>query len=211
MDRANRRAQAVLNDLGNEIREARTGRGLSQAFVGDAVGLSRNQIGLIEHGEAPRVSLRDLARLLAGVGLELSARAYPAGPPIRDAAQQALVDRLRARLHASARWSSEVALPIEGDLRAWDAVVIVDAVRVAVEAETRLRDVQATRRRLNLKLRDDPRIGRLVLLLADTRTNRAAVRDLTLGLGPEFPVPARVALRCLAAERAPPANAIILL
>jgi hypothetical protein len=108
------------------------------------------------------------------VGLDVRIRAYPAGDPIRDAGQQRLLARLRARLHPSLRWSTEVPLSIEGDLRAWDAVIRQDRWRIVVEAETVLHDLQALERKLALKLRDGGE-ERLILLVADTKRNRRAL------------------------------------
>lgn len=141
-------------DLTAELRRARTDRGLSQAEVGRAVGLSGQQVSRIERGLVPDVSVAGICRLLAVVGLELSARAYPAGEPIRDRAHRALLGRFRQRLHRSLRWRTEVPLPIGGDLRAWDGHVSGAGWHVGVEAETRPTDLQALERRLALKLRD---------------------------------------------------------
>jgi len=145
------------------------------------------------------------------LGFDLSIKAYPAGDPIRDRAQLALLDRLRARLHPTLRWRTEVALPIEGDLRAWDADIRGSQPkpwRVRVEAETRVSDGQALERRLALKLRDDPH-GHLLLLLADTRTNRRAVASLAGGLTAAFPTPSRSILRALGEGCEPPGNGIV--
>ena len=106
----------------------------------------------------------------AVVGLDLSIRTYPAGDPIRDRAQLALLERLRARLHPTLRWRTEVPLPIEGDLRAWDAEIRPARLPLAwarVEAETRIADGQALERKLALKLPATPG-GHLILLVADT-------------------------------------------
>jgi hypothetical protein len=57
-------------------------------------------------------------------------------------------------------------------------------LRTAIELEMRLRDVQAVRRRHELKRRDDL-TERFILLLADTRHNRtvlAAFAELFAGL-----------------------------
>ena len=68
------------------------------------------------------------------------------------------------------------ALPDRPEQRAWDAVIRGGGKRTAVELEMRLRDGQAVARRLNLKRRDDPTEG-FLLLLADTRTNRRALEE----------------------------------
>ena len=67
-------------------------------------------------------------------------------------------------------------LPFAGDLRAWDALIRGSGWRCGVEAETRPRDLQALERRLALKLRDGA-VDMLVLLLLDSRYNRALVRE----------------------------------
>jgi hypothetical protein len=110
----------------------------------------------------------------AAVGLDLRLRAYPAGDAIRDAGQILLLERLRVRLHPSLGWSTEVPLPIDGDLRAWDAVIRARTWHRPVEAETILDDIQATERRLALKRRDAGE-DHLILLVADTRRNRRAL------------------------------------
>lgn len=136
-----RRARAIGRELGEEIRGARLEHGLSQESVARAVGLSRWQVARIEDGNVPNVSLHHLARLLAVVGLELGARAYPGGRPIRDEAHRRLLDRLRAHVSEQVRWRYEVPVAAAGDARAWDAVIRSGGASIAVEAETRLCDV----------------------------------------------------------------------
>ena len=48
-------------------------------------------------------------------------------------------------------------MPIEGDARAWDAMITARTSQGFVEAESHLNDVQAFERAVGLKLRDDPR------------------------------------------------------
>jgi transcriptional regulator with XRE-family HTH domain len=76
-------------------------RGLSLAAVGQATRLSVSEVSKIERGLVARVSVYDLARLHAVLGLELSLRSYPAGQPIRDTAHVALLLDFRAGLHRS--------------------------------------------------------------------------------------------------------------
>lgn len=49
-------------------------------------------------------------------------------------------------------------------------------MRTAIELEMRLRDVQALRRRIDLKRRDDP-TERFILVIADTRANRRVLAE----------------------------------
>jgi hypothetical protein len=92
-------------------------------------------VSRIERARVPGVSVEQLARLLAVVGLDLSARAYPFGLPLRDAAQLGLLSRFEAVLHASLRLGREVPLTGEADLRAWDAVLYGAGEPIAVEAK----------------------------------------------------------------------------
>ena len=101
-------------------------------------------------------------------------------------------------------------MPIEGDLRAWAAALLQTGVRIGVDAETRLRDVQAVDRRIMLKLRDSG-FDRAILLVAATRSNRLAVSDAAPIVLPNYPVPARSALRALAAGEDPGGNCLIML
>lgn len=177
--------------------------------VAAPLGLSRSQVSRVERGLSP-LDLETLARLFALLGLELSARAYPAGDPIRDAAQSALIDRLRATAHPSIRWRTEVPFPDPGDLRAWDATGQATDLRVAIEAESRLHDLQALGRRLGLKVRDGG-FDRLILVVADTRSNRYVVRTHADWVAEHFPLPGRRALELLRAAVQPPQDALILL
>jgi len=209
-DRGRRRGERLLATLLGEAREARIGLNLSQDDVGQAIGLSGSQYGLIERGGHPSVSFVTVAEILSVVGHELAARAYPSGGGLRDASQMALLDRLRRRVSSSWTWRSEVPMPIEADLRAWDAGLFAAGLRIGIDAETRLRDVQAVDRRVMLKLRDSG-FDRAVLLVADTRTNRLALREATRALAANYPVSTRAALAALADGRDPGANCLVVL
>lgn len=209
-DRARSLAQASLASVGREIRRARLDRDLSQATAASSIGKSASSWSRLERGAAPYLPLRDLVRAAAVVGLELSIRAYPGGAALRDRAHLELLERFRGRLGAGALWHTEVPLPNPGDRRAWDALIRVPPVRIGVEAETRARDSQELQRRLGLKRRDGG-VDHLILLLSDTRNNRAFVRGLSQGFLADFPIPASVALGRLGASLDPGGSAIVLL
>ena len=99
------------------------------------------------------------------VGLDLSVRTFPNGSPLRDKAHLALLERFRGRLSPKLSVRAEVPLPISGDLRAWDLVILRAGEPIGVEAETRLLDLQAIERKIALKMRDG-RIDRVVLLVS---------------------------------------------
>jgi transcriptional regulator with XRE-family HTH domain len=168
--RAIRAATSDDTRLRAELASARRAAGLSLADAGRPGGLSRYKVARIERGRA-QPTLAELAALGAVLGLDVRLRAYPAGDPIRDAGQQRLLARFRERLHPKLGWRAEVPLPIEGDRRAWDGLIVGPGWRLAVEAETVLDDLQALERRLELKRRDG-REAHVLLLIADTRTNR---------------------------------------
>jgi transcriptional regulator with XRE-family HTH domain len=185
-------------------------RGLSQHDVGRAVGLSAAQVSRIERGLAADVGIRHLSVLLAVVGLELSARAYPSGQPIRDTAHLQLLERLRSHLHPSLRLRTEVPMPGPGDPRAWDGLVVAPSWSEPVEAETRPTDLQALQRRLALKLRDSG-FDQVLLVLLDSRHNRALVREFRSELADAFPIPGSRALELLAAGVQPGGSSVVLL
>ncbi len=210
MDIGAARSRAILDRLPLEARTARLNAGLSQEDVALALGISGGQLSRIERGQSAGLSIDIAVRLFTVLGQDLSVRAYPDGDPIRDASHAALLERLHTVCHASMRWTTEVPLPIPGDLRAWDATVVCPAVRVGVEAETRLRELQALERRLSLKQRDGA-MDRLVLLVLDTRGNRDVIRLHRDQLANRFPVPGRRALELLAAAVDPGGDSLILL
>ena len=188
------------------------GAGLSQREVAQTIGVSHSKVGRFERSGDER-SLEFVGALCAVVGLDLAIRSYPAGDPIRDRAQLALLERLRGRLHPSLRWRAEVPLPLPGALRAWDADVRGHQQkqwRARIEAETRRADGQALARRLALKLRDDPG-GHLILLVSDTRANRVALRSIGVGLRDSLPLNTRQLLTALAAGRDPRGSGIVIL
>ncbi len=215
-DRGRRTARADRLRAGTEIRDARVAAGLSLAAVGRSARLSASQVSRIERGLAPGVSVERLAVLGSIVGLDVRVRAYPGGDPIRDAGQQRVLDRLAARLPMGTVLRREVTLGIEGDLRAWDArierlVGLDDAsVGLEVEVETRIADGQALLRRLARKMRDAG-IESVLVVVADTDGNRAAVAAMQILGGPMFPIGSRAALAALADGRHPGGSALIFL
>jgi len=208
LDRARRLAQRALAVVGEELREARLQAGLTQVELGAAVGLSKSEISRIELGRARYVPYERLVLIAAALGLDLPLRAFPSGEPVRDVAQLGLLASFRRLLAATLPWRTEVPLRVPGDRRAWDAVIDGPGWRVAVEAETRLRDVQALARRIGLKQRDD-RTDVVILLVADTRNNRHVLRLATPDLAAAFPTSGRAALQALSEGRQSAGSAIV--
>ena len=82
------------------------------------------------------------------------------------------------------------------------------AIRIGVEAETRLRDLQALLRRIEGKRRDGT-VARVVLLVADTKANRAAVASASELLDAAFPARGAAAWVALREGRDPGADVLI--
>jgi transcriptional regulator with XRE-family HTH domain len=201
----------MLLRIGRELRDARLQRGLSQASVGREAGISRSGVSRIEHGLAVELSLAAATALFSAVGMDLSVRAFPGGQPVRDRAHLAVIERLRQLVAATVGWQFEMPLPILGDQRAWDiGLTLVDG-RAAIEVETRPHDLQDLLRRILRKMRDDPSVDRVVLLLPDTRHNRAFVRDNEQTLAAALPgLPGQIRAS-LAAGQLPETSGLLLL
>src|SRR4051794_18711660 len=117
---------------------------MSQRALGRLVDCSQAEVSRIERLEVlDRLSLVDIATMASVLGLELGANLYRAREPIRDKGHQALIGRFRAVLNSAWRVAAEVPLPNPGDRRAWDLLLRIPGQLVGVEAETRLRDIQA--------------------------------------------------------------------
>ena len=208
VDRGTVVARDQTTRAGREIRAARTGRGLSLRIVGAATGLSESVVSRIERGLSVRVSVYDLARLHAVVGLELSVRSYPGGQPIRDAAHVALLADFRLGLHRSIKWSTEVPMPILQDARAWDGFLQSTGWRYGVEAETAPNDSQALIRRVQQKQRDS-QVDGVMLVLRPTRQTLEFLAVTSRVLHEAFPVDGDQAMKSLRGGIDPGGSAVI--
>lgn len=208
--RGTRRGRQHLASLGAEMRNARRAAGLTQAAVAEAAGISRAELSRIERQKADWLDVVTAAELCAVLGLDLWLRVYPGGDPLRDAAHAGLIARFLDRIRRPLAVRVEVPLPGRGDPRAWDATVSFRDRIVAVEAETRLTDLQAMERRLALKRRDGG-IDQLIIVVADTRANRDVLRSARPGLRLDYPLDTEAIETSLAAGRLPSAGGIALL
>jgi len=199
----------LLRGAGEELRRLRVNAGTSTRQLAATVGISHTQVGRIEGGLAPHVDLDLLSRMASALGAELSLGVHPVGPPVRDRAHLALLQRFSTRLGPSVTWHTEVPIPISGDLRSADGVAGATDFDAIVEAETRLHDIQATERRLRAKQRD---LGatRAILLVADTRHNRAVIAAVP-DLKRQFPVGTRACLAALGKGRDPGGDCLVIL
>jgi transcriptional regulator with XRE-family HTH domain len=210
LDAARSVTRSVRVEIGREIRMARVSAGVSQREAGARVAISHAQLGRIERAELREVTVDQLSRACSAVGLRLIVRAVPDADPAVDAGQLALLGRFRSVLPPGFHVRTEVPLPLRGDRRSWDGVVRLRGVEVAIEAETRLRDVQAVDRRCALKMRDGG-VDRLILVLSDTPHNRRMLEAHREAIRETFPLDGREVLRSLRAGLAPGANGIVVL
>lgn len=215
IDRAALRTAHELARIGDEVRIARLGCGLSQALVARAAGGSQAQVSRLEHGSVRHVDMVMLSRVLAATGLRLSIRTFPDGSPIRDAGHVALLRRLRERLSPVWTWRIEVPVRAATDQsdqgierRRWDAVARINGVAVAFEAETRLYDAQAQLARA-LSKQAAGSVDRLVLVIAETHHNRRVLGEIGPVVRGDFPIQPRVMLAALSEGRDPGGNGIV--
>ena len=216
IDRGRRLADRDRRGTGDEIRTARRAVGLTIRQVGERAGLSAAQAGRIARAVLPSVSVDQLARLGAVVGLDVRVRTYPGPDPTVDAGQLPVLARFRARLPTGVTVPTEVPLPIIGDQRAWDGLIrglawpgTGERVDLPFDVEARLTNTQAQVRRLMLKARDSG-FEHVLLVLGRTHHNRAALQAAGASLTDSFPISARRALAALSIGEHPGGSAIIL-
>ena len=197
--------------LVREVASTRAVAGVSQRRLAAELRWSQSAVTRLERGvDSDRISLVDLARVGAVLGLDLSAQFHPAGDPIRDAGQQALAGRFKSILAPAWKVTAEVLLPNPGDRRSWDLLLRLEAQRVGTELETRVRDVQRLARHTRERERDGG-VDHILLVLSASAHNRRMLSELLEALGPEFATPARLILRALREGRPVPGSGVILL
>ncbi|MEX2183293.1 MAG: helix-turn-helix transcriptional regulator [Chloroflexota bacterium] len=200
----------MLDDALAEFRVARVERGISQQRVAVAIGRSDAWVSWTETGGNGSLSVVDLFAMLACVDREGALRVHPGGGGLRDEGQARVLTQFHSLIAPTWAWRTEVGMPIPGDLRAWDVVIRDLACTIGVDAETRLRDLQALDRRVMLKQRDSG-VHRAIILVPSTRTNRDALRSAGPDALANYPIPSPVALRALRDGRDPGGNAVIVL
>jgi transcriptional regulator with XRE-family HTH domain len=208
-DEAARRAKYQMDQVVRDLRARRLMAGLSLSAVAAALGCSRQLVAKWEQRALAPRPIR-LAAWGATLGLDISIRAFDAGSPLRDAGQLRLLGR--ARHAVGTRWAWRTEVPVTSnplDRRAIDAVLTAPRGSVGLEAITRLVDAQAQVRAALLK-QEASGVDRMILVLADSRHNRAAVREGAATLRPAFALATRAVLRALRRGELPKTNGTIL-
>jgi transcriptional regulator with XRE-family HTH domain len=211
LERADATARTIIDDAIREFDASRRALGLSMADVGAAIGMSRSQVGRLVRHEVPEVTVQQICRLYAAIGLTATLRGYPADDPLRDGGQVKLLDRLRPRVATTVAWHVERGLHGWRDTRAWDVVLDGHGCSDGIEAVTRFGDAQAIQRRAMRKLRDDRSIEHLFLVIAGTHANRAALAATRASMRTDLPLDTRAILQAWSAGRCPGAGGIVVI
>ena len=197
-------------EIGDQLRTGRHVLGLTQTHVAGSLRISQSEVSRRERGRSTSLAGRELTRHAAAVGLRMSIKLWPVGGGVRDAAQARYVAAFVARVGRHWKVVLEAPIPIAGDLRAVDVVLKSPTQLIAVEVITRLADLQAQIRAAQLKARDIG-AGRLILVVAGTHANRAALGTVRASLLESFDTDTRRILRDLAAGRDPGRDGIVIL
>jgi transcriptional regulator with XRE-family HTH domain len=185
-----------MNDrrVGRVVREVRIRRGWRQEDLAAAAGVSQALISRIERGRIERLTVRRLRTIGAAMDISMSIDAWwRAGDVDRliDRGHAALVEFVVGELRDHG-WLTRVEVTFNnfGDRESADIVAWHPATRtlLIIEVKTRIGDVQATASTFERKVRIlpgvlareegwDPAVVGRMLVIADTRANRAIVRE----------------------------------
>lgn len=172
------RAAWQAANIGREIRLARVTLALSRRELDRRAGVALSTVSRIERGD-PGVQLDTLIAVGAAIGLDVVVKAYPgATPELRDTGQLRIAELLCGEAHAG--WRPHLELPAGEHGRAADLVFMRPDEILHIEIERSATDYQAQYRAAAAKREwlaaRHARPVRLVLVVEDTRRNRAAVR-----------------------------------
>lgn len=194
-----RRARDQMERVGNEIRLARAISGLSRQAAARRAGVSRDTEGRVETGDA-HVGLEALCSVGRAVGLDIVIRAYPSRPmSLRDSGQLTIARLLCDQAHGS--WNAILEVPAGDHGEATDIVFFGSREILASEIERMILDFQGQYRRGAQKrdelARQHNRPVRLVLIVEDTRRNRAALAEHEAFIRRSLPAGSREVLKAL--------------
>jgi len=174
---ATRRARQQAEAVAGEISVARAGLGATRAEISRRAGVSADTERRVEEGH-PSTQLDTLCAVGAAVGLDIVVKAYPSTrTPLRDSRQLQIGEALCAIAHAS--WSPRLEVAAGQHGEAIDIGFFGPLEIIATEIDRLIVDFQAQYRR-NTQKRDElarrhSRSVRLVMVVEDTRRNRAAL------------------------------------
>jgi transcriptional regulator with XRE-family HTH domain len=194
---------------------------MSVAALARAAGLDPSFVGEIESGTA-NPSLESCKRLALVLGADLPLRLYPTtGPVIHDRLQAPIAEFVIAVAHP--RWKAYVELAVRRPSRGWIDLGLHDAaaaIFIATEIQSELRRIEQLFRWSEAKaaalpswegwphLGAEPSISRL-LIVRETRTNRAIAHQHRRLLRAVYPGDSRDALEALKGTVAWPGAAVL--
>ena len=152
-DEARRRWDRLVREIGDELRTGRQINGATQRQVGRSIRVSQSEISRRELGRPPAFTGPKLAAHAAAVGLRLSIKLWPVGGGIGMRRRPGTSAHSSHASDGDGRVILEAPIQQPGDLRAVD-ILLVDqrTARIAVEVITRLADLQAQVRAVQLKV-----------------------------------------------------------
>jgi transcriptional regulator with XRE-family HTH domain len=193
------RAEHQARIAGQEIKLSRLAHGLTLRDTARSSGVAVSTVERIESGD-PGAQLNTLVAVADAVGLDLVAKLYPASAPrLNDSEQLRIAQALMDISHA--RWQPQMEVRAGDHGEAADLVLYGPDEILHVEIDRRRVDHQAQHRRDSAKREylalGESRPVRLVLVVADIRSNREAMRPHMSLIRRQFPAGSREVLRSL--------------
>ena len=194
-----RRANHQLRRMGAELRTARAKLRMSDREVARRAGVSRSTVARLEHGD-PAMRVDTLTAVMAAAGLDLVLQAYEGATlSLRDTGQMDIAEVIRSAAGDSWRPVTEVAAGPYG--RSADLVLYSAEEVIHVEIERGAADFQAQERSAKRKREalasGEGRPVRLVLVIEDTRSNRAALAPHEALIRSQYPATSREIMSAL--------------
>jgi transcriptional regulator with XRE-family HTH domain len=197
----------------SEFATAREAAGLSHEQLAGALGASPTSVRRLLTGRLNDPGVIAISEMASVLGFEMSLGLHPIGDPLRDKGQLAVGRRFEAMLAEVWSVTNETLLPGTGELRAWDKLLrLVGASPrhlVGADVETRVRDIQALTRRTRARERDG-HVDAILIVLADTATNRRLAPQLRDSLGEGYATSPRTIMKALRLGERLPGSGVIL-
>lgn len=212
--------QAFMN-FGADVRRLRDDAGISRRALARESGVDLSFLREIEAGTASP-SVETCSRVAVILGADLPLRLYPnTGPLVRDRHQSGIAEVALGDAHR--RWQPFAEIAVQRPSRGWIDLGFHDAragVFVAIEIQSELRRLEQLLRWAEAKaaalpswegwvhLVPEPAISRL-LIIRETRTNRATAEAFRHLLRTAYPASGRDALESLRGTASWPGPAIL--
>lgn len=200
---AARRATRQMERIADEIRRARGKLGLSRRELARRSRVARSTLERIEDGRV-RVQLDRVFAVASAAGLDLVLNAYPApGVRLRDTGQMTIAEQIvRVAAHA---WRPVLEARAGDKGHAVDLLLVGQDELLDVEIERRIEDFQSQYRharwKRDLLAEQHQAPVRLILVIEDTRRNRAVVEPHLSLIRSQLPASPRAILTAVRTGR----------